>query len=125
MSEPTSRPRVLIVEDEFLIRMTLAESLADAGFDVVEAETGDEALATLARDPGIALLLTDIQLPGALDGLDLARSVREGRPDLPVIYVTGCPDVMPRPVQSPRDAYVAKPYLPSEVASIARRMTGG
>ena len=125
MSEPTSRRRILIVEDEFLIRMTLAECLADEEFDVVEAATGDEALATLASDAGIDLLLTDIQLPGGLDGVNLARSVREGRPDLPVIFVTGRPDAMPDPVPSVRDALVPKPYLPSEVASIARRLTGG
>jgi CheY-like chemotaxis protein len=124
MAEPAFRPRILIVEDEFLIRMTLAEALAEHGFDVAEAASGEEALATLRGDPLISLLLTDIQLPGALNGLDLARSAREGRPDLPVIYVTGRPDAMPSPVQAARDVFVPKPYLPSEVATIARRLTG-
>jgi CheY-like chemotaxis protein len=124
MEDPRSRPKVLIVEDEFLIRMTLAEALTEEGFDVVEAATGEEGATALASDPDFALLLTDIQLPGGPDGLTLARSARENRPDLPVIYVTGRPDVMPSAAQSPRDAIVPKPYLPSEITSIARRLTG-
>jgi CheY-like chemotaxis protein len=124
MEEPTSRPKILVVEDEFLIRMTLAECLVDDGFEVVEAGTGAEAIEALARDAEIALLLTDVQLPGGLDGLNLARSARAARPDLPVIFVTGRPDVVSgRAHQSPRDVFVSKPYLPSEVASIARRLT--
>ncbi|MBV8525799.1 MAG: response regulator [Acetobacteraceae bacterium] len=124
MEDPRSRPKVLIVEDEFLIRMTLAEALTEEGFDVVEAATGEEGATALASDPDFALLLTDIQLPGGPDGLTLARSARETRPDLPVIYVTGRPDVMPSAAQSSRDAIVPKPYLPSEITSIARRLTG-
>ena len=75
-------PRVLIVEDEFLIRMTLAEALGDEGFDVVEAETGDAALPILRADPEIRLLLTDIQLPGVLNGKSLAQKAREHLPTL-------------------------------------------
>ena len=114
--------RILVVEDEFLIRLTLAEVLADEGYEVVEAETGDEAAALFDRDPAIAVLLTDIQLPGQLDGRGLVQHVRQTRPDLPVIFMTGRPDTMDGQAKNPREIYVAKPYLPSEICAAVRRL---
>lgn len=118
-----SGPRILIVEDEFLVRLTLSEALADEGFDVVEAGSGAEALAVLGAHPEIVLLLTDIQLPGGLDGLELARAVRRHVPSMPVIFMTGRPDSIAGTSRSPRDVYIAKPYLPSQVCSVARHLT--
>lgn len=80
--------QVLLVEDDPLVRMTLVEGLADSGFDVLEAEDAETALRVLAHHPDVALLLTDINLPGA-DGFALARAARVLRPDLPVIYASG------------------------------------
>ena len=112
--------RILIVEDEFLIRLTLSEVLADEGYEVLEAASGDEAMAILDATPGIAVLLTDIQLPGMLDGRALVQRARESRPDLPVIFMTGRPD--PLDVAGARDMFVAKPYLPSEICAAVRKM---
>lgn len=117
-------PKILIVEDEFLIRLTLAEALAEEGFEVVEAGSADEALPLLPGDPPVALLLTDVQLPGRLDGLALARAARERMPELPVIYMTGRPDNLSGTARSPRDVFISKPYLPSQVCATARRLTG-
>jgi DNA-binding response OmpR family regulator len=117
-------PKILIVEDEFLIRLTLAEALTDDGFDVAEAATGDEALAMMVADAAYDLLLTDVQLPGTLDGIALARAARRHVPSLQVIFMTGRPDTLVDTVQMDRDAFIAKPYLPSEVCAAARRMTG-
>ncbi len=114
----------MIVEDEFLIRLTLAEALVDEGFEVIEAATGDEALVALRDNPGIALLLTDIQLPGQLDGVALARAARKHLPQISVIFMTGRPDSLSRSATSPGDVFIAKPYLPSEVCAAARRMLG-
>jgi DNA-binding response OmpR family regulator len=119
-----SGPRILIVEDEFLIRLTLAEALTEDGFDVVEAETADEALGLLRQEPALALLLTDIQLPGSIDGLELARLARAELPRLPVIYMTGRPDRMGRIAGEGHDVFIPKPYLPSDVCAVARRLTG-
>ncbi len=116
-----SGTRILIVEDEFLIRLTLAEALADEGFDVVEAETGDEALRLIAGDPAIRLMLTDLQLPGTLDGAALAARAREHRPALPIIFVTGRPEAVGT-LLTARDLFIAKPYLPSEVCTAAKRL---
>ncbi|MGI4796819.1 MAG: response regulator [Janthinobacterium lividum] len=120
---PTSvpSPRVLVVEDEFLIRMTLAEALADEGFDVIEAETGDDALPILKSDPNIRLLLTDIQLPGVLNGRTLATRAREHLPTLPIIFMTGQPDISDR--ANDRDVFISKPYTLFDICEAARRLT--
>ena len=114
--------RILIVEDEFLIRLTLAEVLADEGYEVLEAETGDDAVEILESSPDIAVLLTDIQLPGKLDGRALARHARQNRPDLPVIFMTGRPETMQGLSTGGREEYVAKPYLPSDICKAVKRM---
>ncbi len=114
--------KVLIVEDEFLIRLTLAEALGDEGFTAIEAEAADQALVALAAHSDIILMMTDIQLPGGMDGRALAARARQTRPGLPVIFMTGRPDRMEPP--TPQDLFVAKPYLPSEICAAVRRMTG-
>ena len=82
-------PRLLLVEDEFLIRMTLSEVLAEDGFEVVEAEDAEAALERLGEKPDFAMMLTDIQLPGRIDGRTLAHRARQACPDLPVIFMSG------------------------------------
>jgi CheY-like chemotaxis protein len=116
------RRTVLIVEDEFLIRMMLAESLADHGLTVLEAGTAEEGRAALREHGAIALMITDLTLPGADDGLALAQWARGQRPELPVIFVTGRPDAIRPDTLGGTTAVVAKPYLPSEIAMIAERM---
>jgi DNA-binding response OmpR family regulator len=120
-----SSPIILIVEDEYLIRLTLAEALVEDGFDVIEAASGDEALILMQQHLGISLLLTDVQLPGQVDGLALARAARVRAPDLPVIFVTGRPEALPAADLTERDGFIAKPYLPSEVCAAVRRLIGG
>lgn len=122
------KPRILLVEDEYIIRLTLAEALSDAGYLVEEAQSTDEAMtATLALEKAgqrIALLITDIQLAGPTDGLGLVRALRQRQPELPAIYVTGRPDAMGKTHMSARDVFVAKPYLPSQITSICRGLIG-
>ena len=102
--------RVLVVDDEPLIRAVMAEALTDEGFEVTEASSGDDAL-NLVLDDGFDLLLTDIHMSGQLDGLALAAQARRVDPDLPIIVVTGRPEIG-RSVRAlePRCALVAKPY---------------
>ncbi len=116
--------RVLIVEDEFLIRMTLSETLVDDGFDVTEAESGDEALVLVGGPLGFDLLLTDVQLPGSLNGIALAAAARQQAPDLPVIFMTGRPDALADLQRPDFTVCISKPYLPSDVCAAARRLTG-
>lgn len=80
--------RLLLVEDDPLLRMTLAEVLTEAGFTVVEAADAESALGLVASRDDFDLLLTDINLPDA-DGFALASAARRLRPGLPVVYASG------------------------------------
>ena len=117
---------VLLVEDELLIRSIMAESLVDAGFDVIHAGTGDEALAAFegAAD-SIALLVTDIHLPGGKSGLDVAAIMRDRRPTVPIIVATGRPDVLGTEWRrADRVVLLRKPYGPGELVATVTRMLG-
>ncbi|KAA0577800.1 response regulator [Azospirillum sp. B21] len=85
---PAGPARVLLVEDDALVRMANAAVLTEAGMTVTEAATGEEALALLEADDGIGILVTDFAMPG-MTGADLTRLARHHRPDLPVLIVTG------------------------------------
>ena len=119
---PGGGAKLLIVEDEFLIRLTLSEVLADEGYQVLEAERGADALQILEDEPGIAVLLTDIQLPGGIDGHTVARRARDMLPGLPVIFMTGAADTVNNASPGARDKYLAKPYLPAEMCAAVRQM---
>jgi CheY-like chemotaxis protein len=81
--------RILLAEDEVLVRELAFEDLTDAGFEVVAARNGDAALAVLQDDRGFDLLFTDIRMPGMLDGWELAAEAKRLIPGLKVIYSTG------------------------------------
>ncbi|HEX3405960.1 MAG TPA: response regulator [Caulobacteraceae bacterium] len=77
---------VLVVEDDVLVRLVIASYLRDCGYRVLEAASADEALRLLQRDEaGIDIVLTDVQMPGELDGFALAQWVRRERPQVEVV----------------------------------------
>jgi DNA-binding NtrC family response regulator len=80
--------RVLVVEDEDGIRELLIDTLSDEGFEIIGVETADAA-APLLRFGQVALLVTDIDLPGALDGIALAQAARDRDPTMPVVFISG------------------------------------
>src|SRR6202162_160271 len=80
---------VLVVEDEMLLRMRAVDMVEDAGYTSVEAVDADEAVAILESRSDIALMFTDIQMPGSMDGLKLAHAVRERWPPIKIILVSG------------------------------------
>ena len=103
--------RVLLVEDEGLIRITLAETLEDAGYTVTAAGTGDEACELLSQKGGYDVLLTDIQMPGFADGIDVARTFNKRHPDSPVVFMTGRPEMLSRVGRlSSSEALLRKPF---------------
>ena len=81
--------RVLIVEDDVLIRAIVADELRSAGFSVAEAASADEALSYLKAGGQTDLVFSDIWMPGSLNGLDLARQLRDKYPSLPIILASG------------------------------------
>ena len=99
---------VLLVEDELLVRELASEDLGDAGFEVTAATDGDEALGYLREGRQFDLLFTDIRMPGATDGWQLAREAKELLPDIRVIYATGLGDAANGLTDGER--YVRKPY---------------
>ena len=80
---------VLVVEDEMLLRMCAVDMVEDAGYIPVEAADADQAVAILESRSDIALMFTDIQMPGSMDGLGLAHSVHERWPPIKIITVSG------------------------------------
>jgi DNA-binding response OmpR family regulator len=109
-------PTVLVVEDEVLIRMATAEYLRGCGYRVVEAGSGDEAVAVLETDIRVDVVFTDVTMPGTLNGFGLAQWVRRERPGVRVIVTSG----VARTAQEAQDLcahgpLMEKPYDHSEV----------
>jgi len=107
---------VLIVEDEPIVRFCAAEMLSDHGFDVVESAAADHALEILESRSDVAVLFTDIEMPGTLDGSALAMIVRQRWPQIRVVMTSG--RVRPTPGElPPRAQFLPKPYLPDQLVA--------
>jgi CheY-like chemotaxis protein len=115
----------LLVEDESLIREIMAESLEDAGYVVIQAATGDEALSVIQDPPAtITALVTDFHMPGEADGADVAHRIRQTWPGIPVVIASGRPDVLHQAWQAKFGfRLLQKPYGPRELISMLREMT--
>jgi CheY-like chemotaxis protein len=113
------RPTILIVEDDQLLRLLTVDIVEEAGFVALQADNADEAVAILETRSDIALLLTDINMPGSMDGLKLAHAVRNRWPPIKIIVVSSrAPDCV-----LPTDSrFFIKPYhgetLISEIHSL-------
>src|ERR1700682_3933524 len=118
------RPVVLIVEDEFLLRIDAVDMIADAGFEVVEAGNADQAIEILEARRDITVVFTDIQMPGSMDGLKLARAVRGRWPPIKIVATSGHVGVAETDLPD-AGRFLPKPYGPAEVADVLREMTGG
>jgi CheY-like chemotaxis protein len=84
---------VLIVEDELLLRMDAVDMIAAAGFEALEAGNADEAIEILEARPDVSVVFTDIQMPGSMDGLKLARAIRGRWPPIKIVATSGRPNV--------------------------------
>jgi CheY-like chemotaxis protein len=89
MVDSAAPPVVLIVEDEMFLRMRAVDMVEDAGYTSVEAVDADEAVEILESRSDIALLFTDVQMPGSMDGLRLAHAVHDRWPPIKIILVSG------------------------------------
>ena len=114
---------VLVVEDEMMLRMRAVDMVEDAGYTPVEAVDADEAVAILESRSDIALMLTDIQMPGSMDGLKLAHAVRKRWPPIKIILVSG--QLKPAPIDIPADSrFYGKPLEAREMIAELRNMIG-
>jgi CheY-like chemotaxis protein len=117
----SKRPVVLIVEDEFLLRMDAVDMIAAAGFEVVEAANADEAIEILESRPDITVVFTDIQMPGSMDGLKLARAVRGRWPPIKIIATSG--HVHIGEIDLPEGGrFLPKPYSSEQVTGVLREL---
>ena len=109
---------ILVVEDEFLIRMLLADELRDIGYQVIEASTADEALDVL-RGVTPDAIISDVKMPGSIDGIGLLAAVRATSPRLPVILMSGHvhPD---EAIAAGANQFVAKPFRVSAIVEAIR-----
>jgi CheY-like chemotaxis protein len=107
--------RVLIVEDEMLVRMCVADMIEEMGRKTVEAADADEAVRVLTNRTDIGFLFTDVEMPGSMDGYQLARTVRERWPDIAIMITSG--RRQPRTGDIPPGGrFIAKPYDPRAIA---------
>ena len=111
------RPMVLVVEDEFLLRMDAADMITAAGFEAMTAANADEAIDILEVRRDITVVFTDIQMPGSMDGLKLARAVRGRWPPIKIIATSGHAHV--RETDLPDGGrFLQKPYSPAQIADL-------
>ncbi|MGA2410987.1 MAG: response regulator [Candidatus Binataceae bacterium] len=117
------RPIVLIVEDEFLVRMSAVAMIEDAGFEVLEAGDADEAITMLESRSDIRLVFTDIQMPGSMDGLKLAAAVKGRWPPIKIIATSGRHLI--RDSDLPEGAlFLSKPYTSEGISILLHELTG-
>lgn len=100
---------MLVVEDDFLLRIGAADMVRALGFEAIEAQDADEAVKFLEGTNEISILFTDIQMPGSMDGLRLVAMVRDRWPPVALLVTSG--RVRPAPAEMPEGThFVAKPY---------------
>jgi CheY-like chemotaxis protein len=113
---------ILVVEDELLIRGNVVESLRDAGYVVVETESGEEAIAFCKSGISIDIVFTDINLAGAANGWDVVEAFRVERPNVPVLYTSGKPVDPTRLIQG--SLFVPKPYQVNDIMDACQQLCG-
>ena len=111
---------MLIVEDEPLVRMVAADIVQDAGFETIEVADADSAIATLEARKDIRIVFTDVNMPGSMDGLKLARAIRDRWPPIELILTSGL--IKFRRADLPeRGVFLPKPYsLEALTGALAR-----
>ncbi|AOX19407.1 response regulator [Kozakia baliensis] len=114
-------PAVLIVEDQALLRFLAADMVKEAGFTALVAEDATQAIMMMERHPGIRTVFSDIDMPGAMNGLELARYISRFWPPVGIVLTSGmCPDM--QGALPPGGIFLPKPYLFHEVTAALHRL---
>ena len=118
---PPPRRTILVVEDECFIRMNAAEIVQDDGLEVLEASNAAEALEILRSHPEVAVLFTDIDMPGDMTGLELADRVHRQRPEIQLLVTSG--RTRPKAAEiADNGVFLAKPYSADDLTSAIRAL---
>jgi CheY-like chemotaxis protein len=118
----SQKPVILVVEDEYLLRMNAVEIIEAAGFVVLEAANADEAIDILERRDDIRVMFTDIQMPGSMDGLKLAQAVRGRWPPIEIIATSGRVKVDESDLPA-RGRFLSKPYSAGDITKALSELT--
>jgi len=116
------RPVVLVVEDESLLRASAMDMVKEAGFDVIEASDADEAIRILESRNDIRAVFTDVQMPGSMDGLRLARVIRSRWPPVALIVTSGKTNVMEDDDLPTGGRFLPKPYHQAQIGSVLKQL---
>lgn len=118
MHNPSGQtPTVLVAEDDVIVRIVIADDLRFAGFEVIEAGSGTEALAHLSTDRHVDLILSDVHMPGRLNGIDLAAIVMDRFPQTRIILCSGSADAHEM-VGISGIPFIDKPYRPETIIAL-------
>ncbi|MDB5617189.1 response regulator [Tardiphaga sp.] len=118
----TPRTVVLVVEDDTLLRMHAAEMIEEAGFEVIEARNADEAIVVLEGRIDIAIVFTDIDMPGSMNGLKLAHAVANRWPPIRIVATSG--HFQMRDGDLPAGGrFIAKPYRSQQILAMLSELT--
>jgi CheY-like chemotaxis protein len=112
---------ILLVEDEVLVRALVSDDLRSEGYTVIEAANAVDALAVLGSPVRVDIVLTDMQMPGAVDGAGLVQLVRERWPFLKIVMLSGRPP--DEPTRKLLDGHLPKPFVASQLKSLLRQLT--
>ena len=113
--DPAPRPaQVMVVEDDVMVRIAIADALRATGLQVIEAANGDEAWEFLLSGANVDIIFSDIQMPGSIDGIELARLVKEKYPAITTILTSG--GHLSNLVDNPN--FFAKPYRLANVVAM-------
>jgi CheY-like chemotaxis protein len=115
--------KILVVEDEPLIRLGIASLVEEAGYEVIEAANATDAIGRLERDASIRLVLTDVDMPGGMDGIRLAHYVRDRWPPIKLIVISGKVGVRLSELP-PGSRFFTKPASDSVLLQAVRDLTG-
>jgi CheY-like chemotaxis protein len=123
MDQAFGTVKVLLVEDELLISELVSDVLTEHGYQVHAVVTAAEALHAIEKDMDFDVLFTDINLPGDMDGAELARQVRALRPDMKIVYASGRHSATTIAPLVSRSLFLNKPYNPDDVCTLIGRLT--
>ena len=113
---------LLLVEDDALVRMTVALMLEDDGFGVVEASTAEEALRLMRGGLQAPVMVTDVDLGAGWNGMELADQLRAVSPEMVIVFITGRVASLAGRALGPREAVLPKPFEGAELARLVRSM---
>jgi DNA-binding NtrC family response regulator len=107
---------ILVAEDEVMVRLDISDYLRAHGYNVIEANSAAEAILVFKNGLEVSMVFTDVRMPGTVDGIDLARYIKNHHPDVPVVITSG--HVLPTEVPRALGPFIAKPYDLARVLEI-------